>query len=225
MSFTSFGTPNSCDFDLNSIRRDFSAPQWHPGQPTPKSSRITLRKSNFPNVKHWEKRQNNAVQLSVIKVYHADSSDSDSESNDNEGATKQESGVLAFLEDEHGKAIDHREKKRPSLAAPSTSRSTRLTVASAGTSQNPANGISIPMTAIDSAGAGFNIAQEVFARLNGGEIGQGSIDVIATKVAPSVCLWIVNTIFLVLVLFHAYTTSDCFACCAVITYNMHPFIL
>ena len=52
---------------------------------------------------------------------------------------------------------------------------------------NPANGISIPMTAIDSAGAGFNMAQEVFARLNRDEIGQGSIDVIATKVAPSVC--------------------------------------
>jgi hypothetical protein len=45
-------------------------------------------------------------------VYDADSSDSDSESNDNHRATKQEKGVLAFLEDEHGKTINHREKKR-----------------------------------------------------------------------------------------------------------------
>ena len=52
---------------------------------------------------------------------------------------------------------------------------------------NPANGISVPMAAIDSAGAGFNMAQEVFTMLNGGSIGQGSIDVIATKLAPSFC--------------------------------------
>jgi hypothetical protein len=81
-------------------------------QPPPKSSQITLRKSNFPNVKHWEKRQNDAVQLSVIKVHDADSSDSDSECNDNQHSTKREKGVLAFLEDEHGKTIDYREKER-----------------------------------------------------------------------------------------------------------------
>ena len=50
-----------------------------------------------------------------------------------------------------------------------------------------ANGISILMTDIDTAGDGFNMAQEAFAKLNGGQIGKGSIDVIATKVAPSVC--------------------------------------
>ncbi len=74
--------------------------------------RITLKKSDYPNVKHWERRRNDPVQFSVIKVYDADSSDSDRESNDNEGILKRESGVLAFLEDETGKVIDHCERKR-----------------------------------------------------------------------------------------------------------------
>jgi Cerato-platanin len=40
---------------------------------------------------------------------------------------------------------------------------------------NMATGVSINITAIDSAGSGFNIAQEAFERLtrNGGQIGQG----------------------------------------------------
>jgi hypothetical protein len=63
-------------------------------------------------VKHWERRQNDAVQFAVIKVYDTDISDCDSDSNDNEGITKRESGVLAFLEEENGKVIDRHERKR-----------------------------------------------------------------------------------------------------------------
>lgn len=52
---------------------------------------------------------------------------------------------------------------------------------------NPATGVSINMVAVDTAGAGFNIAQEAFVQLNGGQVGQGVLDVVASKVAPSVC--------------------------------------
>ena len=52
---------------------------------------------------------------------------------------------------------------------------------------NPTTGVSIQMTAIDTAAGGFNIAQEAFEQLNGGQIGQGVIDVVANKVAASVC--------------------------------------
>jgi hypothetical protein len=38
-------------------------------------------------------------------------------------------------------------------------------------------GASLIMTAIDSAGSGFNLAQEAFVTLNGGQIGQGVLDV------------------------------------------------
>jgi hypothetical protein len=75
-----------------------------------KPLRKTLKKSDYPNVKHWERRQNDAVQFAVIKVYDSDFSDSDSDSN--EGITKRESGVLAFLEDKNGKVIDRHERKR-----------------------------------------------------------------------------------------------------------------
>ena len=61
-------------------------------------------------MKHWERRQNDAVQFAVIKVYDSDLSDSDSDSNG--GITKRESGVLAFLEDKNGKVIDRHERKR-----------------------------------------------------------------------------------------------------------------
>ena len=81
-------------------------------QSTPMPPQITLKKSDYPNVKHWERRWNDPVQFSVIKVYDADSSDSDRESNNNEGILKRESGVLAFLEDETGKVIDRCERKR-----------------------------------------------------------------------------------------------------------------
>jgi len=52
---------------------------------------------------------------------------------------------------------------------------------------NAATGLSINITAIDTAGAGFNIAQEAFVHLNGGQVGQGVLNVVATKVSPSVC--------------------------------------
>jgi len=41
--------------------------------------------------------------------------------------------------------------------------------------------------AIDAAAGGFNIAQKAFDQLNGGQIGQGVVDVVANKVAASVC--------------------------------------
>ena len=81
-----------------------------PSQATSKPPRKTLKKSDYPNVKYWERRQNDAVQFAVIKVYDSDSSESDSDSN--EGITKWESGVLAFLEDKNGKVIDRHERKR-----------------------------------------------------------------------------------------------------------------
>ena len=52
---------------------------------------------------------------------------------------------------------------------------------------NAATGASINIIAIDGAGSGFSIAQEVFVQLNGGQVGQGFVDVLATKVSPSVC--------------------------------------
>lgn len=81
------------------------------GLPISRPPRVTLWKSDYPNVKHWERWQNDAVQFAIIKVYNADSSDSDSDSRESGGITKRESGVLAFLEDENGKVIDHHERK------------------------------------------------------------------------------------------------------------------
>jgi len=81
------------------------------GRPTPKSPPITLSKSDYPNVKYWEKQHNNAVQISAINVCDADASDSDKESSDNEGITKQESGIQ-FLEDKSGNAINHNKRKQ-----------------------------------------------------------------------------------------------------------------
>lgn len=52
---------------------------------------------------------------------------------------------------------------------------------------NVATGVSISLTAVDSAGAGFNIAQEAFEKLNNGQIGSGVLDVVANKISPSVC--------------------------------------
>ena len=52
---------------------------------------------------------------------------------------------------------------------------------------NPANGASIFMTAVDTAGAGFNMGTGAFETLNNGQIGEGVLDVVATKVAPSFC--------------------------------------
>ncbi|KAI0308093.1 hypothetical protein B0F90DRAFT_1807398 [Multifurca ochricompacta] len=47
--------------------------------------------------------------------------------------------------------------------------------------------VMINITAIDTAGAGFNIAKEAFDRLSGSQVDQGAIDVVANKVSPSVC--------------------------------------
>jgi len=52
---------------------------------------------------------------------------------------------------------------------------------------NAATGIWITMTAIDSFGSGFNLAQEAFVTLNDGQIGQGVMDVIAEEVDRDVC--------------------------------------
>jgi hypothetical protein len=52
---------------------------------------------------------------------------------------------------------------------------------------NAATGTSINIVAVDTAGSGFNIAQEAFVQLNGGQIGQGTVDVVASKVSPSIC--------------------------------------
>ena len=51
---------------------------------------------------------------------------------------------------------------------------------------NVATGAWIVMTAVDSA-ATFNIAKGAFEALNGGQIGQGTLDVIADQVSPSWC--------------------------------------
>ncbi|KAF8273024.1 Cerato-platanin, partial [Lactarius quietus] len=52
---------------------------------------------------------------------------------------------------------------------------------------NPATGVTINITAVDTAGAGFNIAKEAFDKLAGGQSGLGAVDVVANKVSPSVC--------------------------------------
>jgi len=52
---------------------------------------------------------------------------------------------------------------------------------------NPANNAFINFTAIDAAGVGFNIAEAAFRQLNGGVIGNGTLQVEARRVSPSVC--------------------------------------
>ena len=81
-------------------------------QSTFKHPQITLKKSDYPNVKHWDWQKNDAVQFAVIKVYDTNAGDSDSDSEDTGGIKKCESSVLAFLEDENGKVISHHERKR-----------------------------------------------------------------------------------------------------------------
>jgi hypothetical protein len=51
---------------------------------------------------------------------------------------------------------------------------------------NQATGASIYLTAIDTAGAGFNIAEKAFKRLNGGQLG-GALEVVGQKVNPAIC--------------------------------------
>jgi Cerato-platanin len=52
---------------------------------------------------------------------------------------------------------------------------------------NPSTGDSVAMTAIDAAGAGFNVPAATLKALTKGKIGQGAIDVVAIKVPPSAC--------------------------------------
>ncbi|KAI0274941.1 Cerato-platanin, partial [Gloeopeniophorella convolvens] len=49
----------------------------------------------------------------------------------------------------------------------------------------PATGVTINVTAVDTAGAGFNLAKEAYDVLTGGS--PVTVDVLATKVVPSVC--------------------------------------
>lgn len=88
----------------STIHRTRSRPISKPSH----ASQIAHRKQDYPNVKHWERRPNDAIQFSVIKVYSADSSDCDSD----EGITNRETGVLAFLEDENGNVISCHERRR-----------------------------------------------------------------------------------------------------------------
>ena len=50
-----------------------------------------------------------------------------------------------------------------------------------------ATNASLIMTAIDSTGSGFNLAQEAFVTLNGGQIGQGVLEVVAEQIDRSIC--------------------------------------
>lgn len=77
-----------------------------------KPPRVSLRKQDYPNVKHWEKRHNDAVHFAVVKVYDADSSDCDSDPIDNTGSIAKREGVFAFLEDENGNVITFHERRR-----------------------------------------------------------------------------------------------------------------
>lgn len=52
---------------------------------------------------------------------------------------------------------------------------------------NPATGVSIQMTAIDTSGVGFNLAGEAFANLTNGNTSIGVIDVAATKLSTTPC--------------------------------------
>jgi hypothetical protein len=52
---------------------------------------------------------------------------------------------------------------------------------------NKANHKSIYITAVDTAGAGFNVAEAAFKKLNNGKLDVGVLEVTAQKVPPSVC--------------------------------------
>jgi hypothetical protein len=82
------------------------------GQSASKPPQISLKKSDYLNVKHWESQKNDAVHFAVIKVYDTDFGDSNSNSEDTGGIKKHESGILAFLKDKNSNVIDHHERKR-----------------------------------------------------------------------------------------------------------------
>lgn len=52
---------------------------------------------------------------------------------------------------------------------------------------NTANNMSITITTIDTAGLGFNIAESAFEDLNGGDVGEGILQVEAHRVPIQVC--------------------------------------
>ena len=52
---------------------------------------------------------------------------------------------------------------------------------------NPSTGVSILMTAIDTSGVGFNLAEEAFTNLTNGDTSAGVIDVVATKLSTTPC--------------------------------------
>jgi hypothetical protein len=52
---------------------------------------------------------------------------------------------------------------------------------------NPVTGTTINITAVDTAGAGFNLATVAFDKLAGDQSGLGAVDVLAMKVSPSYC--------------------------------------
>ncbi len=52
---------------------------------------------------------------------------------------------------------------------------------------NTANNVSITITAIDSAGFGFNIAEDAFEDLNDGEVGNGVVQVEAHRLPIQAC--------------------------------------
>jgi len=52
---------------------------------------------------------------------------------------------------------------------------------------NPSTGVSIQMTAIDTSGVGFNLAEEAFANLTNSDTSVGVIDVTATKISTTPC--------------------------------------
>lgn len=74
--------------------------------------RSPLRQQDYPRVKHWDRRPNDTIQLSVLKVYDTDLSDNNSDSEDNTGPISKQQGVLAFLELKNGKVIGYQEKRR-----------------------------------------------------------------------------------------------------------------
>jgi hypothetical protein len=52
---------------------------------------------------------------------------------------------------------------------------------------NPETGLSIQLTAIDTSGVGFNLAEQAFANLTNGDTAVGKIDVVATKLSTTPC--------------------------------------
>ena len=85
----------------------------HPTQTSSKQSRTVLKRSDYPNVKYWDKQQNNKALFAVIKVADEDDSDEDDDSEDNKTtSSEKEKGIPAYLENEDGELIGYSEKKR-----------------------------------------------------------------------------------------------------------------